>query len=154
MSNGSNVNYLRPERPAQKKPRKKLPARSKKRVEQEKEYARLRQEWLKSHPVDKLWCIRNGWRWDGYDTETNVAYYFSELEDVFSAHYLLFGRGAKEATEVHHGSRRGKYLLDTNTWHELSAESHRWVESHAKEAEQLGLLDPARNTRKLDLPPK
>lgn len=59
----------------------------------------------------------------------------------------LFTIGAPRATTVHHGMRRGKYLLDVRTWHELSMESHKWVEAYPGEAEKLGLLDPTRNRR-------
>lgn len=43
--------------------------------------------------------------------------------------------------QVHHMlSRYGKNYLDTSTWLAVSAEGHRWIESHLKEARERGWL--------------
>lgn len=45
------------------------------------------------------------------------------------------------SSQIHHMRRRGKYLLDESTWRaSCGGECHRWVETHANQARDLGLL--------------
>lgn len=159
MPNGTDKNYLKPARKAGKPFRgtnkalrkTRLSSKSKRKRKQDAAYSKLRADWLNSHPVDKLWCIRNGWKWSHREWYGAAIY---QNGKIYKADYELFAMGANIATTIHHGKRRGKYTLDTSTWHELSLDSHQWVEAHPQEAEALGLLDPARNRRPLELPPK
>jgi hypothetical protein len=44
----------------------------------------------------------------------------------------------KQDLTVHHMKGRGKYYLDTSTWIPLCLSCHEWVETHPKEAREMG----------------
>lgn len=44
------------------------------------------------------------------------------------------------STQIHHMRRRGPYLNDESTWCGCCADCHRWIETHAQKARELGLL--------------
>lgn len=45
----------------------------------------------------------------------------------------------KQDLTVHHRKGRGKYYLDASTWIPLCLSCHEWVETHPKEAREMGL---------------
>ena len=52
----------------------------------------------------------------------------------------------ESATDIHHmAGRYGGNYLNRDTWLPLCRNCHQWIGNHPKEAEKLGLLDPARN---------
>jgi len=45
------------------------------------------------------------------------------------------------ATDVHHKAGRGKYYLITTTWLPVCRICHMWIETHPKEAKELGFSE-------------
>jgi hypothetical protein len=96
---------------SQLKKRKPMKQRSAKRVKEEKEYSRLRKEFLKANPICQV-C--------------------REKEGV--GMWML-------ATQVHHrGRRTGKWLLATKFWLGTCAHHHRQIEGEGEWARQNGYL--------------
>jgi len=54
--------------------------------------------------------------------------------------HCQFPNCEKRATQVHHSKRRGKHLLDVCSFRAVCFECHRWIETHARQAEAMGLL--------------
>lgn len=50
-------------------------------------------------------------------------------------------RCSLSACDVHHTKGRGKYYLDTLSWLAVCRPCHNWIETHPKEAKELGLSD-------------
>lgn len=45
----------------------------------------------------------------------------------------------KQNLTIHHTKGRGRYYLDSSTWIPLCLSCHEWVETHPKEAREMGL---------------
>lgn len=91
------------------KPKKRISARTEKRIIQDKQYSKLRKDFLNDNPC----CVA---RLSGCT--------HCEPESL---------------TIQHKKGRVGKLYLDTRYWITLCLNCHRWANEHPKEAEQLGL---------------
>lgn len=115
MANGEARNYLRAERPEKRKKRSRISPISKRRGEALKVYAVKRVTYLKQHPACEAGALlaeKASWR-----------------------------GCTKHATEIHHKKRRlGGNLTDEATFCAICSSCHRFVETHANLARQLGLL--------------
>lgn len=88
-------------------------AQSKARQKQMREYFRLRQTWLLTHP----WC------------ESHLS--------VWREHRKV------ESNEVHHThGRTGALLLDISKWMAVCRDCHSWIGEHIEQARVLGLVAP------------
>ncbi len=96
---------------SQLKKRKPMKQRSDKRVKDEKEYTRLRKEFLKEHPLCAV-CL---WR-KNIDLTVRVC----------------------KSTEVHHKAGRGKFYLRVGTWLAVCHGDHQSITNHRGWAEGLG----------------
>lgn len=109
---------------------------SKKREKLNREYSKLRKEYLDAHPICQIWLDDNGWRqW----TETPPSYY-KDGHPSIPAIVLKMSYGAPWATECHHRRGRGRFLLDTSTWMALSFDMHRWVHNNPAQAYAKGYM--------------
>lgn len=45
-----------------------------------------------------------------------------------------------EATEIHHGAKRGKNLNETATWFSACRSCHDWIHANGRMARELGFL--------------
>jgi len=95
----------------EKKGRKPIKKVSKVRAALNREYMKLRAEFLAAHPYCQ-WFMREHGLCEGL-VLTHGGYYDGSTHPV------------TVSTEVHHVKGRGKYLLDTSTWMAVSAEGHR-----------------------------
>lgn len=115
----------KPAGPKPKKPLKRTPLKprtkrvrpvSKKMARKLAVYRVKRVEYLATHDT----CVVGPILWNANILESNCTY---------------------SATEIHHKARRlGENLNDESTWIATCAECHRYVETHAKKARELGLL--------------
>ena len=98
-------------KPKEKKRRKPIKKVSKVRAALNREYMKLRAEFLADHPYCQ-WFMREHSLCEGL-VLTHGGYYDGSTHPV------------PVSTEVHHVKGRGKYLLETSTWMAVSAEGHR-----------------------------
>lgn len=104
-------NLLTRSQPKGKAPRRRIPAMSKKRQREAREYSKKRKAFLEARPLcEATWVI-----WPNRPTRP-------------------------ASTEVHHVKRRGKFYLDESSWLAVGREAHVWLHSHPKEARRLCLL--------------
>lgn len=89
--------------------------RSEKRIIQDKQYNKLRKDFLIEHPC----CVAQLAGCTGYDTDT--------------------------LTIQHKRGRVGKLYLDTRYWITLCLNCHRWVNEHPNESIELGLAESRLN---------
>jgi len=47
----------------------------------------------------------------------------------------------RTATEIHHVKRRGKYLLETETWRQTCSNCHHYIETHPQESREKGWIN-------------
>jgi hypothetical protein len=106
-------------RPSGRKPRKRLPQSSPKRAKALRLYRVIRKDYLAANP----WC------------EAGAVIMVAKLPASYHV-----PRCSIRATEIHHLSRRGPNLNNTDTFCGCCHECHRWIETHAQEARRLGLL--------------
>ena len=97
--------------PPAKKPKKRIPPMSKKRERENKEYLRLRKEFLGAHP------------------------YCEACQIVWSKWLPVH-----PATDVHHMEGRGVNFLRVEMWLPVCRKCHRWIHDNPSEARRLGLL--------------
>lgn len=117
------------------KPRKPIRKVSTKRAKLNREYTKLKAEFLKLHPycqyflreneLDEDRVFGNGgyasiWKWDGKRTQVPLA------------------------VDIHHVKGRGKYLLDTSTWMAVSREGHRHIHDYVADSYAMGYMQPRR----------
>lgn len=148
MANGKSENYLKhagkPFRGTNKPKRKaRLNSKSKKQRERDKIYKKLHREFMADNPFCEKWLIEN----NIYRIKCGLYVHNNDTNNLFSEEGILSLLNPIYSEEVHHGKGRGKYYLDTSTWHALSSKAHAWVHANPKEAELVGLLDPDRNKR-------
>lgn len=71
-----------------------------------------------------------------------LRYYSTLRKQFLSANPICrpkFDGCSFHSTDVHHGAGRiGNNLLDTSTWIEVCRSCHQWIETHPKEAKDLG----------------
>ena len=113
---------LKPSPMKRKKPLNKVSA---KRAKENREYARLRKEFLEEHPFCRV-CL------------SNVG--LGRLNQPF----------AHPSTQVHHKARRGKFLLRTDTWLAVCDFHHDYIEKNGNWARANGWLLTPEQRRKLD----
>ena len=120
-----------------KKPKKvyRIPKVTKKRADANREYTKLRKDFLVLHPYCQI---------------TMRFHNLDEQEVIKSDGYaiVLTPAGQKitikvpRSNQVHHTKKpKCKYLNDVSTWLAASPIGHEWVESNKKEARKLGLLE-------------
>lgn len=114
--------------------RTKLKARSKKKEKQDREYTKLRKEFLRKHPYCKV-CQDLG------ISSGIVTIHTIGMVNVIPLSFA--------ATEVHHMGRRGKNYLDTSTWLPTCRAHHDFIEKHGDWARQHGYLLTPEQKRKL-----
>lgn len=119
-------------KPKEKKKRGRIRVVSKRRTALNKEYAKLRAQFLKDHPFCQWSIIEFGHSWAYAQTAD-----FSEFVRTGKSPYPI-------ATEVHHRKGRGKHLLDTSTWMAVSAEGHRRIHADPKTSYAKGYMLPRR----------
>lgn len=114
------------------KPRKPIRKVSNKRAKQNREYSKVRAEFLKAHP----WC------------QVQIQTVGVNEEDVIAGHgrvqlpngtWMLFA----EATEIHH--KRGRFrsrLCESEYFLACSEAAHRWIHNNPKEAYAAGFMLP------------
>lgn len=51
----------------------------------------------------------------------------------------LSGHCQQQATEVHHTAKRGRHMLNVDTWAALCHPCHMWIEAHPNDARKMGL---------------
>lgn len=110
--------------------KKRLNPVSKKRIKINKEYSRLRAEFLAAHPFDQVAVIEAGA--DEAKVIENNGWLFKDGQTMYFP----------VSKEIHHRKHRGRYLLDTSTWYAVSPSTHRWIHDHPKEAMEMGYLLP------------
>lgn len=111
-------------KPKEKGKKKRLPARSPRRVSEERIYSAKAKRFLEHHPHCQIWLARIGLK------ESNVP------ESIIAGHYY-----APRSTEIHHiNGRTGGNYLDEKTWLAVSREQHAWVHANPALARNLGLL--------------
>ncbi len=112
--------------PKKKKAKKPIRKVSKKRGPLNSQYMRLRDEFLKAHPVCQWWLDSRGLNEDTmHGRSMNVAQ-------------------MPPSTEIHHKKGRGKYLLDTTTWMAVSNEGHKAIHADPKTSYAKGYMLPRR----------
>ena len=116
----------------EKKERKPIKKVAKKRVAVNKEYMKLREQFLKDHPFCQWSILEMGHSW-GFAYELD----FSE--------WLRCGKAPHpRSTEIHHRFGRGKYMLDTSTWMAVSAHGHKMIHAYPKISYERGYMEPRR----------
>lgn len=123
--------------PKTKKPRKRIPRKSKRMSQQEKLYNLLREGFLRNHPfcqhfiaenkLDELDVIKNGGR--------TICW-----TDRFGAKGMWIT--APAAMEIHHKKGRGKYLLDTRFFMAVRPGHAFYIHGNTKEAYEKGYMLP------------
>lgn len=114
--------------------RKRLNPVSKKRIKINKEYSRLRAEFLKAHPWCQFWLAETspeGPLSEEYAIENNGLFVLDSIPNQ-----------CPRSTDIHHKKHRGRYLLDTSTWMAVSRHAHDYIHSHPAEAYAKGYLLP------------
>lgn len=117
------------------KRRKPIRRVSLKRGKVNRQYMKLREEYLKEHPLCEWYLSYHGVKPD----EIVNGCWYTNLG--FDMKYLPI----PTATEIHHRKGRGRYLLDTSTWLAVSQAGHRYIHDHPKESYERGWMLP-RNT--------
>jgi hypothetical protein len=118
---------------SRKTPLKKI---SERRIEESKQYFILRENFLKNHPL----CMVDLFEL-GYDpkakciVEKEVAWIYVEP----NYHVVPINR-INPATEIHHGSKRGKNYLKTETWWAVCRKNHERIENNKSWARSVGFL--------------
>lgn len=98
---------------------------SAKRAKQNKEYSKLRKEYLEAHPICEIWLAEN---------QTKLLH----TEDAEG----LLGE-APRSTEIHHRKGRfGSRLNDTQFWMATCENCHRLIHANPKWAHEKGYLLP------------
>lgn len=100
-----------------------------KRAKLNREYSKLKAEFLKFHP----YCL----------------YFIREYGEVESLVTFRGGRTSNgwivpESVDIHHKKGRGKYLLDTTTWMAVSREGHIRIHNDPKHSYDMGYMEPRR----------
>ncbi len=116
------------------KRKKRLNPVSKKRIKINKEYSRLRAEFLAKHPYCQVWLA-----------ETSPEGPLSEEYAIANGGLFRLDSIPSQcplATDIHHRKGRGRYLLDASTWMAVSRDAHRWIHDNPKEAMEKGYLLP------------
>lgn len=99
-----------------------------KRAKLNREYSKLKAEFIKLHPYCQWFIAQHGM------DELKVKF------DFGCANWLVVPR----SVDIHHVKGRGKYLLDTSTWMAVSRYGHEWIHNHPKESYQRGYMQPRR----------
>lgn len=101
---------------------------SKKRVKVNREYMRLRDEFLKAHPICQWWLLE--------------AFKSTDIENCEFIYFNQNGMGGPPSTEIHHKKGRGRYLLDASTWMAVSEAGHKWIHANPKISYEKGYMLP------------
>jgi hypothetical protein len=117
----------------EKKARKPIKKVAKKRAALNREYMKLRDAFLKSHPWCWWWMLQNGYQ------ESDVRENGCVICNYTNSLILV-----PLATEIHHKKGRGKYLNDTSTWMAVSAAGHRAIHANPKLSYERGYMLPRR----------
>lgn len=104
---------------------KRLVSVSKRRQKLNKEYSKLRKEFLEAHPYCQWWLAEKG---------------FSEHEAVLISHGPFKEKLPPASEDIHHVKGRGRYLLDTSTWMAVSRMAHITIHLHPKQSREKGYL--------------
>jgi len=100
-------------KPKEKKSRKPIKKVSKVRAALNRQYMKLRAEFLAANPYCQWHILEIGHSWE-----------YAQTADF--SQFILYGKDPyPRSTEIHHRKGRGKYFLDTSTWMAVSAEGHR-----------------------------
>jgi len=116
----------------EKKSRKPIKKVAKKRVAVNKEYMKLREQFLKDHPFCQWSILEMGYSW-GFAYE-------SDFSEWIRCDFNPYPR----STEIHHVRGRGKYMLDTSTWMAVSEIAHKNIHNNPKHSYEKGYMKPRR----------
>jgi len=117
-------------KPAGKKTKMRLPARSPKRIKEDKIYKAKAKEFLAKHPLCQVWL-------------TKMDFNEEHLIQFNGGHVTLAGdlEFAPRATEIHHiEGRTGGNFLNEKTWMAVSRYQHEWIHANPAAARRLGFL--------------
>lgn len=109
--------YTPRKKPLSQLKRKRIRTVSKKRQKENKEYTRLRKEFLVENPL----CLPCLERYDMHKHNSGVG------RPTIGA-----------ASEVHHKARRGKFLLRVDTWLPVCRQCHKEIEENGEWAREMG----------------
>lgn len=106
---------------------------SKKRAKENREYSKLRKEWLELHPYCQATI-----KLYGLDEEEVIRWGGLVLATL-NRHEIVVPR----ATEIHHvGRRRGAMLCDVSKFMAVCRDMHLRIHAEPSWAKENGLLDP------------
>jgi len=129
--------------PANKTPlkrKKRMKAVSRKRIKINKEYSRLRAEFLLKYPYCQFFLAEHGLSEKDVHDVTGRGPVIGYVDP--SNPFRMVEERVPLATDIHHRKGRGRYLLDTSTWMTVSRDAHRWIHDNPKEAMGKGYLLP------------
>lgn len=112
------------------KRRKPIRRVSLKRGKVNRQYMKLREEYLSEHPYCQWWLSKHG------ITEEVAKKCNGNVVSMTEGYAAYVPR----ATEIHHMKGRGRYLLDTVTWLAVSQSGHRYIHDHPKESYERGWM--------------
>lgn len=113
-----------------------LRKRSAKKAKLDREYTKLRKQYLEDNPICEWWLAENGF--------DDATVRFGGAEGLIIVHKnkgIVMVNEAPPSVEIHHvRGRVGALLNDTNFWMAVSREGHDAIHQNPKRSYELGYM--------------